>query len=295
MVRQISQGGQRKEPTVFAHSLQDCRDNLYKKATIVPYEMSSNKVEVFRALSSNVRQSMIRMLFRESLGVDELAERLGLQPVSVRHHLKPLEEASIIESYEEEPKGVGRPRVLYHIARRPDPVTFPRRDYLALSEFFISTAELLLGRTEAEKLLSSVGLEMGEITCKRIEAENRIREWSLKAFEEHFIRGYLQEAGAEPEIANSDNGSITYRLHNCLLLELAVKYPELICRAYHDSYDLGLSRGTGQRLRIARKSCIGEGAPYCEHICESAEVSAVKNSPGRRRKNDGDGKPLSSV
>jgi len=197
-----------------------------------------------------------------------MAARLGLQPVSIRHHLKALEEASIIESFEEEPKGIGRPRVLYQIAKKPEMVSFPRRSYLALSDFFISTAQFVLGERTARELLTRVGVEMGESTCKKLEAEHMIKEWTLKHFKEYFVKGYLEEMGAEPEVIKDNENSLVYRLHNCLFLELAVKKPDIICEVLHDSYHQGLSKGTGERLRVTRGKCIAQGEPYCEHTCQ---------------------------
>ncbi|MEM2906150.1 MAG: ArsR family transcriptional regulator [Candidatus Bathyarchaeia archaeon] len=230
--------------------------------------MSSRRVDAYRALSSNTRQCILRLLFRGPLGVEEMAEKLGLQPVSIRHHLKALEEASIIESFEEEPRGIGRPRVLYKVAKKPQMVSFPRRGYLALSEFFIDTAEFVLGERAARELLTRVGMEMGESTCKKLEAEHMIREWTLKDFRDYFVNQYLEEMGAEPEVVRFDETSIVYRLHNCLFLELAVKKPKVVCDVLHDSYHQGLIKAMSERIKMTRGKCIAEGDPYCEHRCE---------------------------
>ncbi len=230
--------------------------------------MPLSEKKAYQALSSASRLEILKMLHRKPFSVEEIAQAVNLQPITVRHHLQPLEDAGFIERYEEKSGTVGRPRAYYRIAREPTVVGYPKRRYLTLSNFMIKTLQLFLGQKRANKLLKKVGTDMGESVIKEIEAKHYVKEWSLETFKDFFINGYLEEAGAEPEIIESKENRVVYRVHNCLFLELAIKIPETMCDVMHDSFHEGVSSAIGRKVRISRVTCKGHGAPYCEHECE---------------------------
>jgi len=224
--------------------------------------------KAYEALSSASRLEILKLLHKKPLGVDEIAELVNLQPITVRHHLRSLEDAGFVESYEKRKGTVGRPKVYYQIAKEPTVVGYPKRRYLTLSNFMIKTLQLFIGSKRASKVLRSVGKNMGESVIREIESKHDVKEWSSKAFIDFFIKGYLEEAGAEPEIVKTDKNRIVFRVHNCLFLELAVKMPETMCEVIHDSFHEGVSSAMGGKAKITRVTCKGHGDPYCEHICE---------------------------
>ncbi|MFQ5822257.1 MAG: helix-turn-helix transcriptional regulator [Candidatus Heimdallarchaeota archaeon] len=226
------------------------------------------EVEAHRALSSKSRLQIMKLLYRKPLSVDQLAEKLGLQPITVRHHLQSLEEAGFIESYEERGGSVGRPKMYYKVIKEPPIISFPKRRYLRLSNFIISTLQFTLGAERSKKILRRVGLEMGENTIKRIESENNLRAWSLPLFERFFVREYLEKSGTEPEIVEVGDKKIVYRLHNCLFFELATRMPEMMCDVLHESFHEGISKTLGKHVKITRLTCMAKGDLYCEHMCE---------------------------
>jgi predicted hydrocarbon binding protein len=126
----------------------------------------------------------------------------------------------------------------------------------------------MIGSKRASKLLRRVGKNMGESVIKEIESKHDIREWSLEAFRDYFIKGYLEEAGAEPEIVEVDENRIVYRMYNCLFFELAVKMPEMMCDVLHEALHEGISNAMGGKAKITRLTCMGNGDPHCEHECK---------------------------
>jgi len=202
------------------------------------------------------------------MGVEEMAEKLGLQPITIRHHLQSLVEAGFIEAIEERAGSVGRPKIYYRMVKEPPLVSYPKRRYLMLSSFLINTLRFILGEGQAKKILRKAGLDMGENTAKRLESEHEIREWSLKTYEQFFVRDYLEKMGAEPEVVMVSDRKIVYRLYNCLFFEMAVKMPEIMCDTLHESFHEGLIRATGKEMKINRLTCMAKGDPYCEHACE---------------------------
>lgn len=226
------------------------------------------ETEAYRALSSKSRLDILKLLYRKPMSVEEMAEKLYLQPITIRHHLQSLMEAGFIEAFEERAGSVGRPKIYYKIVKEPPLVTFPKRKYLMLSSFLIGTLQFLLGANRAKKILRKAGLDMGENTARRLESEHEIREWSPKAYEQFFVRSYLEDVGAEPEIVEFSDKKIVYRLHNCLFFELSVKMPEIICDVLHESFHEGLAKVMGKEMKINRHTCMAKGDSYCEHSCE---------------------------
>jgi len=226
------------------------------------------EADAYRALSSKPRLEILRLLYRKPLSVEEIAKSLKLQPITIRHHLQSLEEAGFIEKNEQRTGIVGRPKIYYTIAKKPKIVGFPRRRYLTLSNFLVNTLNFTLGANRAKKLLKKVGREMGENTVKKLELEHNIKEWSPKAYEEFFIKQYLKESGAEPEIIEVDDKKIVYRLHNCHFFEMAIKMPDMMCDTLHEGFHEGASNAMGKQVKISRTTCMAHGDHYCEHVCE---------------------------
>lgn len=226
------------------------------------------ETEAYQALSSKSRRDILKLLYRKSMSVEEIAAQMGLQPITIRHHLQSLEEAGFIEAYEERTGSVGRPKIYYKMVKEPPLVGFPKRRYLMLSSSLINTLQLLLGANKTKKILKNAGLDMGENTARRLESEHEIREWTPKAYEQFFVRGYLQDVGAEPEIVESSDKKIVYRLHNCLFFELSVKMPDIMCDVLHESFHEGLVKAMRKEMKINRHTCMAKGDPYCEHSCE---------------------------
>lgn len=224
--------------------------------------------EAYQALSSNSRLGILKLLYKKPLSVEEIAKSLGLQPITVRHHLQSLEENRFIESQEERGGSVGRPKVYYKIVKTPAIISFPRRHYLTLSNYLINTLRQAVGAKNAKKLLERVGKAMGEEAIKELPSEKKVEKWSPKEYQEFFIKKYLEETGAEPEIIEATDKKVVYRLHNCLFFELAIKMPEVMCDILHESFYEGVANAMGKDMKVSRVTCMGKGDAYCEHVCE---------------------------
>ena len=109
---------------------------------------------------------------------------------------------------------------------------------------------------------------MGENTAKRLATEYEIKEWTPKAYEQLFIRDYLEKMGAEPEVVELSDKKVVYRLHNCLFFEMAVKTPEIICDVLHESYHEALTKTMGKDIKITHSACMAKDKPYCEMSVE---------------------------
>ncbi len=66
-------------------------------------------------MSNNTRNRVLRsLLLNQKRTVNELAEAVDINPISVRHHVTKLEAEGLIVS-EEERHGVGRPRLVFSL------------------------------------------------------------------------------------------------------------------------------------------------------------------------------------
>jgi predicted ArsR family transcriptional regulator len=222
------------------------------------------EAEAYRALSSKSRQDILRLLYRNSLSVEQIAQKLGLQPITIRHHLQSLVESGFVETIEERAGSVGRPKIYYKLVKEPPLVSYPRRGYLMLNNFLVSTLRSSFGENQARKLLRKVGLDMGDNTAKRLGMEYEVRDWTPKAFEQFFVRDYLENMGTEPEVVEVSDKKIVYRLHNCLFFEMAVKTPEIICDVLHESFHEGLAKTMNKDIKITHQACMAKDKPYCE-------------------------------
>lgn len=226
------------------------------------------EAEAYRALASKSRMDILKLLYRNDMSVEQLAQKLGLQPITVRHHLQSLVESGFIEAVEERAGSVGRPKIFYRLVKEPPLLTYPKRGYLALNNFLVNTLRTTLGESQAKKILRKAGLDMGENTTKRLESEYEIRDWTPKMFEQFFIRDYLERMGSEPEIVEINDKKIVYRVHNCLFLEMAIKTPDIICDVLHESFHEGLTKAMNKGMKISHQTCMAKGTPYCELTVE---------------------------
>jgi predicted ArsR family transcriptional regulator len=66
-------------------------------------------------MSTNTRDKVLRVLLAQPrITINELAENVGINPISVRHHISSLQAEGLVDS-EEERHGVGRPRRVYFL------------------------------------------------------------------------------------------------------------------------------------------------------------------------------------
>lgn len=222
-------------------------------------------VTVLKALSSGSRWDILRSLFIRPMSVSEIAEEVGLQPVTVRHHLQPLIQIGLVEAYEGPKGSVGRPEVYYRVTEKRVNVSFPKRDYMYLTEILISGLEASLGEEETRKIFTQIAEEAGQDIMKNLATEHNIEAWTPEVFRKVFIEGLLKNAGTEPEVVTMNEKEIVFRERNCLFLEVAMKHPETVCDGLDTGVHSGIIRGMGEGVKGERLQCRGHGDTYCEY------------------------------
>ena len=114
-------------------------------------------------MSSNTRNGVLRtLLLHQRRTVNDLAEDVDINPISVRHHVTKLEAEGLIQS-EEERHGVGRPRLVYSLTNK-GMEQFPQR-YLQLSLRLLQQLKTTLSEKEIAEIFQDLALEIaGELT-----------------------------------------------------------------------------------------------------------------------------------
>lgn len=179
--------------------------------------------------AKTTRQRVLQtLLSRQRCTINELAEAVEINPISVRHHITKLEAEGLVAS-EEERHGVGRPRRLYFLTEE-GLERFPSR-YL---RFTIRLLQQLKG-SMPESMVSSLFRQMAEDVAAEYEAkingldmEQRLNlvaqllrnegftvEWEQKGQEYHIREiscPYYHIGQSHPEVCSVDQTLISAML-----------------------------------------------------------------------------------
>lgn len=171
-----------------------------------------------------------------TLGVREVAQRMGLHPNTARFHLEALVEAGLAVRETEERETPGRPRIGYSAV--PDGPA-GRRRYRLLAEMLTT---LIAGTMpEPAKAAEEAGREWGAYLTEQPPPYQRRSAAEAMAK----LTGIMEELGFAPEAQAGDGGGqYRLRLHQCPFREVAQQHQDVIC-----SLHLGLMRGTLARMR----------------------------------------------
>jgi DeoR family suf operon transcriptional repressor len=183
----------------------------------------------------------------QPLTARDLAQRLGVSPNAVRHHLKELEAERLV-TYGREQRGVGAPTFAFRLSPEGEAL-FPKRYEQALTQLLDVVArtqgrQATVGLLEAQYADLTRRLEgalAGASPAERVEAVAQV----------------LSEAGY---MAEWDEREGRFRLaeHNCALRAVAERFPE-ICAAEERFL---------QRVLVAtveRRQHIVSGCNACEY------------------------------
>lgn len=148
--------------------------------------------------------------------INELAQAVGISPISVRHHLNTLLAEGLVTS-EEERHGVGRPRLVYYLTEA-GLERFPTR-YVRLTTRLLDQLKGTLSPKAISEIFAQIGEEIAtgyhDLVAK-MGTEERLE----------FLRKVLAEEGFLMEWEKEGD---TYRIReiNCPYYYLSQQYPEV--------------------------------------------------------------------
>jgi predicted ArsR family transcriptional regulator len=225
-----------------------------------------SEVEVFKALASESRWDILKILLEKALSVNELSDKLALKPITVRHHLQSLVHVGLVEAFENIDGSQGRPSYRYRVTKKSTILSFPKREYLLLLTLIFQGLGSALGFDEAKRLLYQMGENMGKEIVRQLETENGIADWTPEVFNEVFVKGYLMVSQTYPETLNINQNEISFRTRNCLFYEVAKENPELVCNGLDSGFHDGVINSLGVGVTGERTHCMGHDDDSCDYV-----------------------------
>lgn len=148
--------------------------------------------------------------------INELADTVGINGISIRHHLTSLEAEDLVVSSEER-HGVGRPRLIYSLTDK-GVEKFPT-NYLRLTRRLIGTLKEKMSEEEVKSLFSEIGVEIAqahneELVGKTI--DEKIKMLKNLLTREGFIIEY-----------EKDNSSYEITSLSCPYYKVGIDFPEI--------------------------------------------------------------------
>lgn len=177
--------------------------------------------------------------------INDLAEAVGINSISVRHHLISLETDDLVTSSEER-HGVGRPRLIYSLTDKGIE-KFPT-SYLRLSRRLLQQLRQHMNTEEIEALFKEIGTEIAQDYAENFKGsslEERIRDLEPILMKEGFIVDWQK---------NENAYSLTSL--SCPYYRIAPEHPE-VC-----AFDKALINELLD-VSVTVEACIFENADRC--------------------------------
>ena len=202
------------------------------------------------------------LLKRQRCTINELAEEVEINPISVRHHISKLEAQGQVSS-EEEKHGVGRPRRIYFLTNH-GMEQFPHR-YLTLSIRLLEQLKETLPSSTVTKLFKEIATEMvndhtAQLDLSKLNLSERIT----------IISKLLQNEGFTIEVASKEDG---YQIKetSCPYKHVGAEHPE-ICLVDETIIEKVLA------VDIQKTHCVLNGDPYCAYLAPTAPITHLQKS-----------------
>lgn len=182
--------------------------------------------------------------------INDLAEAVGINPISVRHHLTNLQMEGLVEGQEER-HGVGRPRLVY-VLTSEGMEHFPTR-YLQLTTRLISQMKESLPAPEVNKLFGQIAEDLVS------EYAHDVKGLSMEERLE-LVKDLLAQEGFTVEWEKKDD---TYQIHeiSCPYYQIGMAHPE-VCTVDQTLISKMLA------LPVNKVKCILDGAAHCTYVVQ---------------------------
>ncbi len=170
----------------------------------------------------NTREKILQTLLENpGASINDLADAVGINGISIRHHLASLETNAMVTSSEER-HGVGRPRLVYSLTEK-GLEHFPT-SYIRLSQQIITAIKDTLAEEDIEAIFTSIGKSIAKdykdqfegkpidkqvkLLTKIMSNEGHVLEWHKVKDHYQIIAytcPYLQLGSDHPEVCIVDH------------------------------------------------------------------------------------------
>jgi DeoR family suf operon transcriptional repressor len=199
---------------------------------------------------------MKTLLTHQRCTINELADAVGINPISVRHHVTKLEASGLVIS-EEERHGVGRPRRLYFLTEK-GMEQFPTR-YLRLTVRLLAQLKETLPQSMVNKLFVQVADDLIENYSTELELEDLPLEERLD-----IVKDLLRNEGFTMEWERKADG-YHIRESSCPYYHIGQTHPE-ICAIDQTLISNVLS------VPVEKIKCILDGDSFCTYIVSANHI-----------------------
>jgi DeoR family transcriptional regulator, suf operon transcriptional repressor len=202
----------------------------------------------------STRDRILQVLLRQPhTTINELALAVGINPISVRHHLTNLQMEGLVGA-EEERHGVGRPRLVYNLTET-GMERFPTR-YLRLTTRLLAQMKETMPAPMVSKLFSEMADTLAEEYSDQMDGMTMEERLDL-------AKSLLTEEGFTVEWER-DGGQ--YRIHEitCPYLQIGQTHPE-VCTVDQTLISKMLS------VPAEKVQCILSGDAHCTYVVQAEQ------------------------
>ena len=206
-----------------------------------------------KSTKDKILQTLLR---RPKITINDLAEAVGINPISVRHHLTNLQMEGLIAA-DEERHGVGRPRLVYSLTE-DGMEKFPTKYFRLTTRLLAQMKDSMPGPVVAN-LFSQIAEDMAS------EYSDQMKGLSMEERLD-FVKEMLAQEGFTVEWEKKGS---EYQIHeiSCPYYQIGVAHPE-VCTVDQTLISRMLA------LPANKVQCILDGGTHCTYVVQTA---AVKN------------------
>jgi predicted ArsR family transcriptional regulator len=203
----------------------------------------------------STKDRILQVLLRKPrIPINEIAEAVGINAISVRHHLSNLEKEGLIAA-EEERHGVGRPRLVYSLTEE-GMERFPTK-YLRLTTRLLAQLKETMPGPVVTQLFNQVAEDLANqyaADIKGLSMEERL----------DFVKELLAQEGFTVEWELKDG---QYQIHeiSCPYYQIGVAHPE-VCTMDQTLISKMLA------VPANKVQCILNGDSHCTYVVQPVSV-----------------------
>jgi DeoR family suf operon transcriptional repressor len=204
----------------------------------------------------STRDRILQTLMRQPrTSINELAKTVGINPISVRHHLTNLQVEGLV-STEEERHGVGRPRLVY-LLTEAGTERFPTR-YLRLTSLLLTQLKSTMPESMVSELFSQMANDMADDYSNQMDGLSMVERLDLAKI-------LLAEEGFNVEWEKVGS---QYQIHEitCPYLRIGQSHPE-VCTVDQTLISKMLA------VPAEKVQCILSGDTHCTYIVQEEAMS----------------------
>jgi DeoR family transcriptional regulator, suf operon transcriptional repressor len=204
-----------------------------------------------KSTKDRILQTLLR---KPKITINDIAEAVEINPISVRHHLSNLEKEGLIAA-DEERHGVGRPRLVYSLTE-DGMERFPTK-YLRLTTRLLSQMKETMPGPIVAQLFNQVAEDLADqyaADIKGLNMEERL----------DFVKELLAQEGFTVEWELKDG---QYEIHeiSCPYYQIGIAHPE-VCTVDQTLISRMLA------VPANKVQCILNGGAHCTYVVQAVTV-----------------------